>query len=143
MENIISGKIVTASIEVHRTLGPGLLESVYEEALLWELGLMGCQVERQKLVPIQYKGHSLATPLRLDLLVEDCVIVECEAAEKYDPIYAIQALTYLRLSGLKLALVINFNEKMVKDGWYPSRVQSLIENLLSLCDSPRSSRLCV
>ena len=116
MENIISGKIVKASIEVHRILGPGLLESIYEEALIMELGLMGCDVQRQKNVPIHYKGHQLATPLRLDILVDKRVIVECKAVEKYNPVFAVQALTYLRLSGLKLALVINFNERMVKDG---------------------------
>lgn len=70
---------------------------------------MGCRVERQKAVPIQYKGHQLATSLRLDVLVDEKVIVECKAVEHYNPVYGVQALTYLRLSGLKLALVINFN----------------------------------
>ena len=116
-ENEISQKIVTSAIEVHRTLGgPGLLESVYEEALAWELAQSGCGVERQVAVPIQYKSIKLATPLRIDLLVNQLVIVECKAVAQYNPIFATQTLTYLRLKNLKLGLVINFGEKLVKDG---------------------------
>ena len=116
-ENAISQEIVTAAIEVHRTLGgPGLLERVYEEALVWELNRMGLKVERQKVLPIRYKTVTLATPLRIDLLVGDLVIVECKATLDYNPIFEAQALTYLRLSRLKLALVINFGERLVKDG---------------------------
>jgi len=116
-ENEISRVIVDAAIEVHRTLGgPGLLESVYEEALAWELQARGLSVVRQKHVPIMYKGHTLASPLRLDLLVGDKVIVECKATTDYHPIFEVQTLTYLRLSGCKLGLVINFGEKLVKDG---------------------------
>lgn len=117
IENIISGRIVDAAVEVHRTLGgPGLLESVYEEALAWELTERGLSVERQKLVPITYKQVLLATPLRLDMLVDECVIVECKAAAAYNLIFEAQALTYLRLMGLRLALVINFGERLVKNG---------------------------
>ena len=116
-ENAISQEIVTAAIEVHRTLGgPGLLERIYEEALVWELNRMGIKVERQKVLPIRYKTVTLATPLRIDLLVGDLVIVECKATLDYNPIFEAQALTYLRLSRLKLALVINFGERLVKDG---------------------------
>lgn len=116
-ENEISKKIVTAAIEVHRTLGgPGLLESVYEEALAWELTQAGCDVKRQVPSPIQYKGNTLATPLKIDLLVDKLVIVECKAVAQYIPIFATQTLTYLRLRNLKLGLVINFGEKLVKDG---------------------------
>ena len=116
-ENLVSSYIVTAAIEVHRTLGgPGLLESVYEEALVYELTERGLQVERQKSVPIAYKGMKLATPLRLDVLVENLVIVECKAVVDYNKIYEAQAYTYLRLTGLKLAMVINFGERLVKDG---------------------------
>ena len=115
IENEISGQIVDAAIEVHRTLGgPGLLESVYEEALVWELNNRGLAVERQKIVPISYKGFVLETPLRIDLLVGGLVIVECKATTAYNRIYESQALTYLRLTGLKLALVINFGERLVK-----------------------------
>jgi GxxExxY protein len=116
-ENKISRLIVLAAIEVHRTLGgPGLLESVYEEALAWELGQRRLTIERQKSVPITYKGQTLAAPLRLDLLVNGCVIVECKASTEYHPIFEVQLLTYLRLTGLKLGMVINFGEQLVKDG---------------------------
>jgi GxxExxY protein len=116
-ENEVSKKIVDASIEVHRTLGgPGLLESVYEEALVYELELRGCKVERQKPVPIIYKSCALATPLRLDLLVDETVIIDCKATVQYNKIFEAQVLTYLRLSGRKLGLVINFGEKLVKNG---------------------------
>jgi GxxExxY protein len=117
-ENEISKTILDAAIDVHRTLGgPGLLESVYEEALAWELERRGLNVERQKLVPIEYKGQTLGTPLRLDLLVDDKVIVECKATTDYNPIFEVQILTYLRLTGLKLGLVINFGERLVKNGF--------------------------
>jgi GxxExxY protein len=117
-ENEISRIILDATIEVHRTLGgPGLLESVYEEALAWELEHRGLHVERQKPVPIEYKGRTLGTPLRLDLLVEGKVIVECKATTDYNSIFEVQTLTYLRLTGLKLGLVVNFGERLVKNGF--------------------------
>ena len=116
-ENEVSRAVYESAIEVHRALGgPGLLEGVYEEALAWELAKQGLKVERQVQVPIQYKGHTLGTPLRLDLLVEGCVVVECKATAEYNPIFESQVLTYLRISGLKLGLVINFGEKIVKEG---------------------------
>lgn len=116
-ENEISKHIVECAIEVHRTLGgPGLLEDVYEEALAWELQQPRLRVERQLQVPIQYKSRRLASPLRLDLLVEGKVIVEVKAVAKYSPIFEAQALIYLRMRGLKLALVINFGERLVRDG---------------------------
>jgi len=116
-ENQMSKYIVDAAIEVHRTLGgPGLLECVYEEALVWELQKVGLCVDRQVIVPIAYKGRTLASPLRLDMLVEKKVIVENKATTSYNPIFEAQARTYLRLLDLKLAMVINFGEKYVKDG---------------------------
>ncbi|MGE0132308.1 MAG: GxxExxY protein [Blastocatellales bacterium] len=116
-ENQISRYITDAAIEVHRTLGgPGLLESVYEEAPAWELKKAGLLVERQLLVPIVYKGQTLANPLRLDMLVEKKVIVETKAMINYNAIFEVQARTYLRLRDLKLAMVINFGEKYVKNG---------------------------
>lgn len=116
-ENEISKHIVECAIEVHRTLGgPGLLEDVYEEALAWELQQRGLKVERQLQIPIQYKNNWLASPLRLDLLVEGKVIIEVKAVTAYNSIFEAQALTYLRMLGLKLALVINFGGKVVKDG---------------------------
>ena len=126
IENKITGQVVDAAIEVHRTLGgPGLLESVlesvYEEALAWELDERGLQVERQKTVPITYKGVKLASPLRIDLLVDNLVIVECKATTNYSPIFQAQLLTYLRLMNLRVGLVINFGEQYVKDGVYRVR----------------------
>ena len=116
-ENEISKIIVDAAIEVHRTLGgPGLLESVYQEAEAWEILKRGLEVEREKVIPIIYKGHELGLPLRLDLLVNRKVIVECKATVNYNTIFEVQTLTYLRLTGLKLGIVINFGEKLVKNG---------------------------
>lgn len=116
-ENEISRYIYECAIESHRTLGgPGLLESVYEEALAWELTEKGLDAKRQITLPIPYKGQNLATPLKMDLLVNEKVIVECKATTKYNEIFEAQTLTYLRLTGLKLGLVINFGEKLVKRG---------------------------
>lgn len=116
-ENQISLVIVESAIEVHRTLGgPGLLESVYREALIFELRARGRFVEYEKLVPIRYKGQTLKSPLRLDVLIDDLVIVECKAVSEYHPIFESQTLTYLRLTGLKLGLVVNFGQKLVKHG---------------------------
>lgn len=109
-ENEISGQIIGAAIEVHRVLGPGLLESVYEEALCCELSRSGLNFERQKNVPITYKGKKLATDLRLDLIVEDKVIVDLKAKEDMTPLDHAKTLTYLRLTGLHLGLNINFHE---------------------------------
>lgn len=116
-ENEISRVVVDAAIEVHRTLGgPGLLEGVYEEALVYELELRGLTVERQKGVPIVYKGRRLASDLRVDLLAAGRVVIECKATSTHNPIFEAQALTYLRLMDLKLALVVNFGQRLVKDG---------------------------
>jgi len=124
-ENEISKIIVDSAIEVHRTLGgPGLLEGVYEESLFWELKFRGLSVEKQLEVPIKYKGNSLAWPLRLDLLIENKVIVEVKSVVTYNTIFETQALTYLRLMNLKLALVINFGEKRVVNG-----VHRVVNNL--------------
>ncbi len=119
VENRISGIVIDAALEVHRTLGgPGLLESLYEEALACELKLRGLDVKRQWPVPVVYKGNQLKDDLRLDLLVADRVIVECKAVVVWNPIYKAQALTYLRLTGLKLGLVINFGRMLIRDGIY-------------------------
>jgi len=116
-ENTLSKKIIGAAIEAHGSLGgPGLLECVYEEALAWELEQMGLAVERQVQQPILYKGIELGNPFRMDLVVEGKVVIECKATTQWNPVYESQALTYLRLSGLKLALVINFGEQFVKNG---------------------------
>jgi GxxExxY protein len=116
-ENELSKIIVESAIEVHRNLGgPGLLEGVYEEALVWEIMQRNVSLERQLAVPIVYKGNSLATPLRLDILVENKVIIEVKSVSQYNQIFEAQALTYLRMLNLKLGLVINFGERLVKDG---------------------------
>jgi len=124
-ENEISKIIVDAAIEVHRVLGgPGLLESVYEEALVYEVADRGLSLKRQVCVPLIYKGNSLATPLRLDLLVAEKVIVECKSMVSYNAIFEAQLLTYLRLTGLKLGLVVNFGETYVSKG-----VHRVVNNL--------------
>ncbi len=116
-ENELSRVIVDSAIEVHRTLGgPGLLESIYRDSLSLELKRRTLEVEKEKLVPVTYKGEIISTPLKLDLLVGRLVIVECKAVITYNPIFEAQTLTYLRLTGLKLGLVINFGQKLVKHG---------------------------
>ena len=116
-ENEISKVIIGAAIEVHRELGgPGLIESVYEEAMVEELQLRGLSVERQLYVPILYKGKTLASPLRLDLKVNGLVLVDNKAVTEWNPVFEAQMLTYLRLTKLKLGLVINFGEQFVKNG---------------------------
>jgi GxxExxY protein len=117
IENQLGSIVVSSAIEVHRTLGgPGLLECVYEEALVWELISRKVEVERQLDVPITYKHRPLGHPLRLDLLVGRLVIIECKATMNYNSIYESQVLTYLRLMNLKLGYVINFGEKLVSAG---------------------------
>ena len=116
-ENELSGLIVDAAIEVHRELGgPGLLESVYEQALAYELTERGLQVQRQVSFPLVYKGMSLGQEFRLDLLVNSKVIVECKATAVYSAVFEAQALTYLRLLDLRLGLVINFGVPRVSRG---------------------------
>jgi GxxExxY protein len=116
-ENEISKVIVDSAIEVHREPGgPGLIESVYEEAMVEELASRGMKVERQLQVPIIYKGKQLGSPLRLDLKVNGLVLVDEKAVTEWNPIFEAQMLTYLRLTKLKLGLVINFGEQYVKNG---------------------------
>ena len=116
-ENEIATIVIDAAIDVHRTIGgPGLLEVVYEEALAFELESRGLLVTRQKAVPLMYKGRRLASDLRLDLLVNELVIVECKATIAYNSLFEAQALTYLRLCNLQLALVVNFGERQVRQG---------------------------
>ena len=116
-ENEIARIIVDAAVEVPRELGgPGFLEDVYEEALTEELRLRGLKVERQLPVRITYKGRVLSKPLRLDMKVEGLVLVDNKAVTEWNPIFEAQMLTYLRLTGLKLGLVINFGEQFVKNG---------------------------
>ena len=116
-ENEISKIIVECAIEVHRTLGgPGLLEALYEEAMVCELELRGLSLRRQVAVPVMYKGKELSTFLRLDLLIAEKVIVECKATLSYNSVFEAQLLTYLRLTGKRLGMVINFGEVKVIHG---------------------------
>ena len=115
-EKSLTGEVIGAAIEVHRTLGPGLLESAYELALERELLLRGLTVERQKAVFLEYKGVVLGDAFRIDLLVNDGLLVEIKAAEQTLPLHEAQLLTYLRLTGKQLGPLINFNVKVLKDG---------------------------
>ena len=116
-ENALSQIIVSTALEVQRTLGgPGLLESVYRDALAAEISARGQLVECEKRVPVMYKGKVVGDPLRLDSVVGRSVIVECKALIDYNTIFESQVLTYLRLTGLKLGLVINFGERLIKHG---------------------------
>ena len=117
LEDRISRHIIDSAIEVHRNLGgPGLLESVYEEALVWELEQRNLIVQRQVDLPIFYKGTPLSSHFRIDLVIDGKVIVECKAVSAYNSIFKAQVLTYLRLTSLKLGFVINFGERLVKNG---------------------------
>ena len=116
MENETAKQIVDAALSVHRALGPGLLESVYETALSHELVKRGLQVERQVPVTFVYGGQRYDEGFRIDLLVADCVIVELKSVEEVHPVNKKQLLTYLRLSGKRLGLLINFNSALLKHG---------------------------
>lgn len=114
--NNLTGEVIGAAIEVHKHLGPGLLESAYEECLCRELSLRKITYERQKPLPINYKQVKLDISYRLDLVVEGKIILELKSCEKIEDIYKAQLLTYLRLSGLKLGLILNFNVPIMKEG---------------------------
>lgn len=114
--NLISGKIMEAAYAVHWALGPGLLESVYEACLWHELTKRGLRVERQASLPIIYDDLHLEGGLKLDMLVEDSIVVELKAVEAILPIHLSQILTYLKLSGRRLGLLLNFNVPKIKDG---------------------------
>jgi GxxExxY protein len=108
--------VIGAAIEVHRVVGPGLPESAYEECLAHELTLQGLRIERQLPLPLNYKGLILPQAYRIDLLVEQLVVVEIKAIEHLDPIHTSQVLTYLRMKGLRPGLLINFNVPLLKNG---------------------------
>jgi GxxExxY protein len=114
--NKITGDIIGAAIEVHRALGPGLLESAYEACSAYELVQQGLKVEQQKPIPVVYKEIRLDCGYRLDLLVENEVIVEVKSVDELAPIHSAQLLSYLRLSGCKVGLLINFNVEILKHG---------------------------
>ncbi len=114
--NRVARQVVDAAYAVHRELGPGLLESVYEACFVYELRKRGLKVEKQVLVPVLYDGLMLDTGLRLDLVVEGSLLVELKAVETLLPIHQAQVLTYLKLSGHRLGLLINFNVPVIRDG---------------------------
>jgi GxxExxY protein len=111
----LTEKIIGCAIEVHRTLGPGLLESTYESALGVEFEINGIQFQRQVICPVSYKGR-IVGDYRLDLLVENSVIVEIKSVERHDPIFEAQLLTYLKITGHKRGLLLNFNTRLLKEG---------------------------
>lgn len=114
--NELTGLILKKAFEVHSELGPGLLESAYEECLCYELAQCGLLVERQKALPILYKGIKVDAGYRMDIVVDNCVIIELKSVETLHPIHTAQLLTYLKLSKLRYGLLINFNVKSLKDG---------------------------
>lgn len=120
----ITGKIIGAAIDVHRELRPGLLESAYEACLAHELSTRGLRFEQQKVLPVKYKGVYVECGYRLDLVVEDLVIVELKSIDKLTPVHEAQLLSYLRLSGKPAGLLINFNVKLLKQG-----IKRLVNNL--------------
>ena len=127
-ENLLSEQILDAAIEVHRTLGgPGLLESLYENALFYELRLRNIPALSQIQIPVTYKNFKLRDPMRLDILVDNKVIIEVKATETVLAIHKAQVLTYLRLTNLKLGIVINFGQRRLIDGW-----NRVVNNLYSL-----------
>jgi GxxExxY protein len=123
-ENDISYKIIGCVIEIHKNIGPGLLESAYENALAHDLKELGFQVKQQISMPFTYKGIKQNVGYRIDLLVENKVIIEVKSLEALAPVHYAQTLTYLRLSELKLALLINFNCKLLKDN-----IHRIVNNL--------------
>ncbi len=121
--NQVTAAIIGAAIDVHRALGPGLLESAYEACLAYELAERGLRVEQQKPLPLVYKEVTLDCGYRLDLLVESAVIVEIKAVDRVQPIHQAQLLSYLKVSGCEVGLLINFNVTILKEG-----VRRLINN---------------
>ena len=112
----VARQVVDAAYKVHTALGPGLLESVYETCLAYELEQQRLKVRRQVVLPITYRELHIDSGLRLDLLIDNCVVVELKAVEKWLPLFEAQLLTYLKLSGNRLGLLINFNVPRIKDG---------------------------
>jgi GxxExxY protein len=114
--NHCTKRIIAAAINVHKELGPGLLESVYESCLVLELSTMGLDVQQQIELPLVYKGKTLKEKFRLDLLVNDCIVVELKSVEELRPVHEVQLLSYLKLSNKKVGLLINFNVPVLKLG---------------------------
>ena len=111
----LTRRIIACAIEVHKRLGPGLLEKLYKEAMVIELELNGMKAEKNVQIPVEYRGRTIGD-YYIDLLVEDTVILELKSVERHDPVFEAQILSYMKLTGKKVGLLINFNSKMVKDG---------------------------
>ncbi len=120
-ESGLTGGIIGAAIEVHRTIGPGLLESAYEEAMAIELDDRGIGYERQKRLPVFYKNREIGE-YRLDLLVEGRVVVELKSVERMEPVFEAQILSYMRMGGYNIGLIINFKSTLLKDGVHRFRI---------------------
>lgn len=116
IENELSKKIIGCALEVHKKLGPGLLESAYQECLFYELNNNGLSVEKEKPMPIVYKEIKLDHGYRIDLLVENLVVIEIKTVENFTDVHLAQTLTYLKLGGYKLGLLINFHVTLLKNG---------------------------
>ena len=112
----LTHEVIGAAIEVHRDKGPGLIESIYEKCLMRELELRGIPAVNQKLVPVEYKGVVFEEPLRLDVLTDDCLLLELKAVENILPIHKAKLLTYMKLMNIPIGLIINFNEMILKNG---------------------------
>ena len=123
-ENELSEVIIGCAIKVHKTLGPGLLESAYEECLFYELGKSGLKVDKQRALPLVYEEVKLDFGYRVDLFVENKVVIEVKSVEALNDIFLAQVLTYLKLSNCKLGLLINFNVRRLKDG-----IRRVVNNL--------------
>ena len=123
-ENEISYKIIGAALELHKSIGPGLLESAYENALMYDLKELGLEVKQQVPMPFIYKEVKMEVGYRIDLLIENKVIIEIKSLENLAPVHFSQTLTYLKLSNLKLGLLINFNTKLLKSG-----IHRIVNNL--------------
>jgi GxxExxY protein len=114
-EHIIDA-VLTAATNVHRELGPGLLESVYECAVVIELAQMGVAAQRQVEIPVSYKGHDLGLGFRADIIVEDCLLLELKSVDEFSPVHVAQVITYLKLLRFKRGFLLNFNCTLLKDG---------------------------
>jgi len=123
-ENELSNRIIGVAIELHKSIGPGLLESAYENALAFDLRQAGFDVKQQVPMPFVYKDVKLDVGYRIDLVVNDKIIIEIKSIEALAPVHFAQTLTYLKLSGLKLALLINFNSKLLKE-----HIHRIVNNL--------------
>jgi GxxExxY protein len=123
-ENEISKIIVNTAYQIHTSLGPGLLESVYEEIMFYELKKQGLRVERQKGIPVVWDGLKMPLGFRADIVVDNKVIIELKSVEAIAPVHSKQLLTYLKIMNLKLGLLINFNEKLIKNG-----ISRIVNNL--------------